>query len=121
MVIYHIAFRADWDAAVTAGEYRISTRGRTLDQQGFIHASTLTQVADTANTFYADAQDLLVLVINPARLTAPLRYDPVPGAPDPFPHIYGPLNIDAVTDTAELGRDADGRYVFEGVRTSSQE
>ena len=122
-VIYHIAFRADWEAAEAAGEYRISTRGRTLEQQGFIHAATAAQVAGVAEAFYADADadsnadteaGLVVLAIDPARLRAPLRYEPVPGAADPFPHIYGPLNVDAVVGLFDLGRDAQGRYVFEG-------
>jgi uncharacterized protein (DUF952 family) len=113
MVIYHIASRTDWADAVAAGEYRVSTRGRTLEQEGFIHASTVGQVAGVANRFYADAEDLLVLVIDPERLTSPLRYEAVPGAPEPFPHIYGPLNVDAVIGSAELRRDADGRYMFE--------
>ncbi|WP_194916688.1 DUF952 domain-containing protein [Catenulispora rubra] len=114
MTIYHIAFRTDWADAVAAGHYHISTRGKTVEQQGYIHASTAAQVAGVANAFYADAEGLLVLVIDPEKLTAPLRYDPVPGADAPFPHIYGPLNVDAVTGTAELRRDADGQYVFEG-------
>lgn len=113
MTIYHIAFRTDWSDAVEAGEYRVSSRGRTLEQEGFLHASTAAQVSGVANRFYADAEDLLVLLIDPERLTAPLRYDPVPGADEPFPHIYGPLNLDAVVGTAELSRDEDGRYVFE--------
>jgi uncharacterized protein (DUF952 family) len=110
--IYHIAFRADWDAAIAAREYRVSTRGRTLEQQGFIHAATAEQVGGVAEAFYADAEDLVVLVIDPARLISELRYDPVPGADRPFPHIYGPLNVDAVVRTAELERDAQGRYTF---------
>lgn len=114
MTIYHVAFRTDWAEAVAAGEYHISTRGKTVEEQGYIHASTAAQVAGVANAFYADAEDLLVLVIDPEKLTAPLRYDPVPGADAPFPHIYGPLNVEAVTGTGELRRDADGRYVFEG-------
>ncbi|WP_194899652.1 DUF952 domain-containing protein [Catenulispora pinisilvae] len=113
MTIYHIALRSDWTDAVAAGEYHVSTRGRTVEQVGFIHASTAAQVDGVANAFYADAEDPLVLVIDPDKLTAPLRYDPVPGADAPFPHIYGPLNLDAVTGTTELRRDADGRYVFE--------
>ena len=114
MTIYHIASRADWSDALQQGEYRVSTRGRTLDQEGFIHASTARQVDGVANAFYADAEDLVVLLIDSERLTAPLKYDPVPGADEPFPHIYGPLNVDAVTGTAELRRDGQGRYVFEG-------
>jgi len=113
MTIYHIASRADWSAALQQGEYRVSTRGRSLEEEGFIHASTAGQVDGVANAFYADAEDLVVLLIDPERLTAPLKYDPVLGATEPFPHIYGPLNVDAVTGTAELRRDAEGRYVFE--------
>jgi glutathione S-transferase len=115
MTIYHIAFRTDWAEAVAAGEYRVSSRDLSLAEQGFIHASTAAQVAGVANAFYADAaaEDLVLLVIDPELLIAPLRYDPVPGAEQPFPHIYGPLNTDAVTGTAELARDAAGRYVFE--------
>jgi uncharacterized protein (DUF952 family) len=43
--IFHIASRADWTAAKADGEYRISTLGRTLEDEGFIHCSTLAQVA----------------------------------------------------------------------------
>lgn len=115
MTIYHIALRADWSDALAAGEYRVSTRGRTVAEEGFIHASTAGQVNGVADAFYADvdAADLVVLCIDPAKLTAPLKYDPVPGADEPFPHIYGPLNIDAVTGTAELRRNTDGHSVFE--------
>ena len=113
MTIYHIASRTDWAGAQDRA-YHVSTRGCTVEQEGFIHASTAAQVAGVANAYYADAEDLVLLVIDPERLTAPLRYDAVPGADKPFPHIYGPLNADAVTGTAELRRDADGRYVFEG-------
>ena len=114
MTLYHIASRADWSEALLHGEYRVSTRGRSLAQEGFIHASTAGQVEGVANAFYADAEDPVVVAIAPERLTAPLRYDPVPGAEESFPHIYGPLNVDAVTGTARLRRDARGRYVFEG-------
>ncbi|MEY9931635.1 uncharacterized protein (DUF952 family) [Catenulispora sp. GP43] len=116
MTIYHIALRTDWADAQAAGQYHVSTRGVTVEQEGFIHASTAGQVEGVANRYYADvaAEDLVLLVIDPERLTAPLKYDPVPGAAEPFPHIYGPLNVDAVTGTVELRRDAGGRYVFEG-------
>ena len=115
MTIYHIAFRTDWADAVAAGEYHVSTRGRTVEQEGFIHASTAGQVAGVANAFYADAdaEGLLVLVIDPERLTAPLRYDPVPGAPEPFPHIYGPLNPGAVIGALPFAPGPDGTFTFD--------
>ena len=110
--IYHIALRSDWHQAKAEGEYRVSTRGRTLDEEGFIHASTAEQVALVGNLFYADADDLVLLVIDAERLTARLQFDPVPGADQPFPHIYGPLNVDAVVEVLPLTRDAAGRFRF---------
>jgi len=97
--IYHIAETADWAQARRDGQYTMSTRGRTLAEEGFIHASTAEQVPLVADAFYRDAPDLVLLVIDTERVGAPIRYEQVPGQPDPYPHIYGPLNLDAVLAT----------------------
>jgi uncharacterized protein (DUF952 family) len=97
--IYHIAEAADWAQAQRDGQYTISTRGRTLAEEGFIHASTAEQVPLVADAFYRDAPDLVLLVIDTERVRPELRYEQVPGQPDPYPHIYGPLNLDAVLET----------------------
>ena len=110
--IYHIAYPADWESAKEQGEYRMSTRGRTLEEQGFIHAGEVGQVAPVANMIYGEDDELIVLVIDPATLQSELRYDDVPGWADPFPHIYGPLNIEAVTDTLPLNKGDDGKFSF---------
>ena len=95
--IYHLALASDWAAAQQAGDYRISTLGRTLEQEGFIHASREDQWRATRARFYADVpEELVLLEIDPSRLTSELRIDEVPEAGDSFPHIYGPLNLDAV-------------------------
>lgn len=116
MAIYHIARVADWEKAKEAGEYRMSTRGRTLDQQGFIHASDLHQVVPTANLIYPDddAATLVVLVIDPAELGPGIvvRYEDVPRSPDPFPHIFGPIRPEAVTGTLALRKGEDGRFLL---------
>ena len=116
MAIYHIALVADWEKAEQAGEYRISTRGRTLEEQGFIHASDLHQVLPTADFIYrdADAADLVVLVIDPTRLRegVEVRYEDVPGSPDPFPHIFGPITPESVTGIRTLRRGEDGGFVL---------
>ena len=97
--IYHLALASDWAAAQDAGDYRISTLGRTLEQEGFIHASREDQWRATLQRFYADVPtDLVLLEIDPARLNSELRVEEVPEAGDSFPHIYGPLNLDAVVD-----------------------
>lgn len=112
-LIYHIATRADWERAERAGEYATSTIGRTLAEEGFIHASQATQVADIANMFYRGVPgDLVVLIIDPARLRAPVRYEHVPGSDAPFPHIYGPLNTDAVLAARPLAPAPDGTFSF---------
>ena len=98
-MIYHLAYATDWERARRDGAYTVSTRGRTLAEEGFIHASQAHQVSPVADAFYRGEPGLLVLVIDPDRLTSELVYERVPGADDPFPHIYGPLNVDAVVDT----------------------
>lgn len=110
--IYHIAAAPDWEEAKRAGEYRISTRGKTLDEVGFIHAGDAHQVAPVANAIYGDDENLVVLVIDCARVKSEIRYDPVRGWEDPFPHIYGPLNLDAVVRTLVLERDTTGLFSF---------
>src|ERR1700733_5000595 len=96
-ILFHIARRRDWEAAQRVGAYRISTLDRTLEQEGFIHLSFAHQVRGVADRFYAGIDDGLVLLsIDPARLTASVVTEPVAGADDPFPHLYGELTVDAV-------------------------
>jgi uncharacterized protein (DUF952 family) len=97
--IYHIAEAADWERARRDGQYTTSTLGRTLAEEGFIHAATAGQVAQVANAFYRGVPGLLLLVIDPALVGPEIRYEHVPGQDLPYPHIYGPLNTDAVVET----------------------
>jgi len=93
--LFHLALARDWHQALEDGVYRISTRGRTLNQEGFIHASTAEQLSDTYRRFYADAGDVLLLRLDPQLLPMPLRADPSPTG-DCFPHLYGELPVDRV-------------------------
>jgi glutathione S-transferase len=111
-IIYHIATAANWEQALRAGAYTQSTLERTLAQEGFIHASSASQVARTANKFYRGVPDLLLLSVDTGKLTAPLRYDDVPGSPEPFPHLYGPLNLDAVVAAEPFAPGTDGTFAF---------
>ena len=77
--IFHIATVEDWQEAQLAGDYRVSTLGRSLADEGFI-----------------------LLEIDPARLDVELRLEVPPGADEAFPHIYGPLPLDAVIGVREL-------------------
>jgi uncharacterized protein (DUF952 family) len=111
--VYHIATRADWERALADGSYTRSTVDRTLAEEGFIHASQESQVARTANKFYRGVPgDLLLLVIDAGLVAAEVRYEEVPGAELPFPHIYGPLNTGAVLAAVPLRAGPDGTFAF---------
>lgn len=113
--IHHLALREDWDAAVAQGEYRTSTRGMTLEDVGFIHASFTDQVAATAGRFYGDVlDDLLVLELDGDAIAAAgidVRHEDV-GTGELFPHIHGPVDpgwvrsVTSYRDWDETPRDA---------------
>ena len=111
-MIYHIATAPDWAQARRTGRYTRSTRDRTLAEEGFIHASAAGQVALVANAYYLGVPDLVVLVIDPDRVGPEIRYELVPGSDAPYPHIYGPLNTDAVVSTRPLEPGPDGEFTF---------
>ncbi len=91
MTILHITHRTAWEAAQQAGNYTAPS----LATEGFIHFSTPAQVLWVAERFYAGQTDLVLLEVDPAALTAELRYEESePG--QLFPHLYGPLNLEAV-------------------------
>lgn len=69
-----------------------------LTSEGFIHCSTKEQLKNTINRFYKD-QEVTILVIDPLKVKAEVKYEPAKDAPGLFPHIYGPLNMDAVVKT----------------------
>ncbi|WP_216900219.1 DUF952 domain-containing protein [Synechococcus sp. CCY 9618] len=98
--LYHLALAEEWREARTQGVYRRSTRGRSLEEVGFIHASGAHQVDATFQRFYDDAGEVLLLTIDPQQLSAPVRWEPAPPSGERFPHIHGPLPLKAVL-TAE--------------------
>ncbi|GHO46600.1 DUF952 domain-containing protein [Ktedonospora formicarum] len=101
-VIYHITTATAWNTAQAVGIYRSPS----LDMEGFIHASFEHQIDEVRQNFYRSASDLVLLSIDPQRLTAEVRYEPGTGRdirdPQLFPHVYGPLNLEAIIDAAPL-------------------
>lgn len=97
--LYHFALAEDWRAARSQGSYRRSSRGQSLEEVGFIHASHAAQLQATHQRFYADANNVLLLTIDPQRLAAAgiaVEEEPAPGSGEFFPHIQGPLPLEAV-------------------------
>jgi glutathione S-transferase len=103
--IYHLALAAEWHE--TCSEYRGSTLGKSLDEVGFVHASTAAQVKQIADLAYRGRTDVLLLTIDPARLDAPVCYEAVEGG-ERFPHIYGPVPRAAVLAVRPLRCGANG-------------
>jgi 2-C-methyl-D-erythritol 4-phosphate cytidylyltransferase len=94
--IYHIAIRADWERSKSSGWYR----GDTLDSEGFIHCSAAHQVLAVANSLFRGRADLALLCIDDTKLNSELRWEHSEGTA--FPHVYGPLNTDAVIAVFEF-------------------
>ena len=104
-MILHITTPDAWAKAQQNGQYRTES----LAIEGFIHCSTPQQMARTANKHYARRTGMILLCIDESRLTAPLRYEDL-NAGDLFPHIYGPLNIDAVIKVVSYEPGVDGQF-----------
>lgn len=99
--ILHITERSLWEAARASGAYTLSTRGRTLAEEGFIHCSSRQQLPAVAAFLYGSytgPDELVVLVIDPDRLDVPLRYESPEAGSEEFPHVYGPIPAAAVVD-----------------------
>ena len=113
-MIFHLTARQAWREAQQRGEYRADS----LESEGFIHCSTRTQILPVAEKFYKGQEGLLVLEINPVLLKSELRWEPPSGgAPSPgvpegelFPHIYGPIQLDAILNVYDLESNPDGSY-----------
>jgi uncharacterized protein (DUF952 family) len=113
--ILHLASNDDWLAAVEKGAYRADS----LSTEGFIHCSKPAQVVDVANRFYRGQRGLVLLVIDPSKLESELKWEP-PAHPNGepaaamgdqlFPHIYGPINLDAVVRVVAFEPDASGNF-----------
>ena len=104
--IYHCALASEWAAAKRAAKYTISSRGRTLEEERFVHASYADQVAGVLRRFYTDVPErLCLLTIDPDRLGSPVVAENLEGGDELFPHIYGPIAIEAVVEVTELVRD----------------
>jgi uncharacterized protein (DUF952 family) len=105
--VFHIAPRSHWQQAQKMGVYRASS----LETEGFIHFSTVTQVIRTANTFFQGQRGLVLLYIDPNRLNSELRYDVIETG-ERFPHLYGALNLDAVIQVVDFEPGGDGKFTL---------
>ena len=104
--IVRITAKKHWKEAKIQGFYRAFD----YEQEGFIHASTFEQVAETANLHYTGQTDLVLLVIDTKLVNVPIKWEHSVKRGQDFPHIYGDLNLEAVIDVKELPIGEDGRF-----------
>jgi uncharacterized protein (DUF952 family) len=108
-VLVHLCSAEDWRRAQACGELRPDS----LQAQGFVHLSAPEQVHLPANRLYSGRTDLVLLHIDPAKLSDPVRWEPgVPTDPEAmrFPHLYGPLPVTAVIITTSYEPGPDGSF-----------
>lgn len=106
-LLVHLCVRQHWET------FRSHREIRPEPDVGFIHLSTQAQVHLPANRIFAGRTDLVLLYLDPERLGSPLRWEPgVPGDPEAmlFPHLYGPLPIDAVVGVEDYREGPDGAF-----------
>lgn len=112
ITIVAIARREAWEQACRTGEYTQSTIKTTLAEVGFIHCSFPDQTIDIANRHFKDEDDLVLLLIDESRVKAQVKHEgALSGRVGTFPHIYGPLNVDAVYSVLTLEKDGAGEFV----------
>lgn len=91
-LIYHITRSSDWEKGKASGSYYSAS----LKEEGFIHCSEQEQLDGVRSRYFSGAQDLVLLTIDTQKLTSQLIFEWSPSLEQTFPHIYGPINVDAV-------------------------
>lgn len=108
-MIYRIAEAADWAAARQGGSFASPD----LAAEGFIHFAERHQVQGVADRYYAGKTGLVLLAVEESKLGgSALKRENTSGGTELFPHVYGPVPIDAVTGHAPFERDASGRVMW---------
>jgi uncharacterized protein (DUF952 family) len=105
-MILHICSAAEWQAS-RDGCYRCAS----LDQEGFIHCSTPAQVIEVADRLFKGRRDLVLLVIDADRVTAAIRRED-DGNGAFYPHVYGPLDVGAVTEVVTFAPNSAGGFAL---------
>jgi glutathione S-transferase len=106
-----ITTKAVWENSKQENKYTQSTITSTLDEVGYIHATSPDQTMGIVQRFI-DQKDVILLLIDVSKVTSPIKFEAAPsGRPGLFPHIYGPVNIDSVYEAVELARTKDQEFI----------
>ena len=114
-MILHLLSRDSWAEAQAQGQLVAPS----VATEGFAHCSTEHQMVDVANKYYRGTSNMVLLNIDPAKLTSELKFEPpahIDGSPalphEPlFPHIYGPINLEAISEVVDFPCRSNGEFV----------
>ncbi|MCC6147362.1 MAG: DUF952 domain-containing protein [Anaerolineaceae bacterium] len=106
--VYHITTKETWQGAQPGGWYKPPAYAT----DKFIHCSTLQQVVPVAERLYAGQTGLVLLQIWTNRLAGRLVYENLEGGAVLYPHIYGALNLDAVSQVVPFQPGPDGHFAL---------
>jgi uncharacterized protein (DUF952 family) len=105
-VLFHITTRSDWDRASRSGAYAPPS----ISSDGFVRCATAEQHASVANALFPGRRDLVLLLIDGDGLTSHVRLEGADRRGRPFPHVYGPVELEAVFEVAPYLPGDDGRF-----------
>lgn len=106
--IYHLTALEDWHQAKSSGKYK----PKNFDNDGFIHCSYPYQLIEVANERFRGQADLVLLGIDRSKLRCEIIDENLVGGTDLFPHIYGPLPLEAVVEIMPFPCNVDGSFAL---------
>jgi len=107
-MILHIIKNQEWQSAKQSGIYK----NESLKDEGFIHCSNEKQVCKVANYLYKDEEDVLLLYIDEKKIASEVVYEDLYELGEKYPHVYGPINLDAVVKTEPFLKDEKGEFTL---------
>ena len=107
-IILHITTSREWKKTQARGCYR----GDTLSTQGFVHCTEMAHLLAVADRWFGGRRNLVLLCIETEKVDATIRYENLEGGEVLFPHVYGPVALEAIVSVFPLDPGPDGRFSF---------
>lgn len=108
-LLFHLTTKENWDNYKKNGRYEPES----LESEGFIHCSSGSQIKETANRIFAGKDQILLLVLDASMVREDIKYEKDEETGEKFPHIYGPLSVNAVIDKIEIKAEDNGKFNIE--------
>lgn len=107
-LLYHITSEIEWAEALTLCEYR----SRNFDAETFVHCSYAHQLLDVAVRLFGGRKDLVLLVVDPSKLSCDVVGENLEGGEELYPHVYGPLPLEAIVKVLPFPPKHDGGFLL---------